>query len=163
MQEAYILTTCPYFDNLKFNIFDAVGSPQGHFITPVTACWEISIWPLISWAKRFISFLISNSVRLAISLSVKSPVTSPGFRSRGAEITRGGTFFKFNIGCMQQSGPNMKWWAKILNGVWAAMVPPPATALEITLPEWLKVPNSRYHGWRSLFQSGGHKCKLKKL
>jgi len=29
---SYILTTCPYFDNLEFDIFDA-GGPQCHFIT----------------------------------------------------------------------------------------------------------------------------------
>jgi len=29
---SYILTTCPYFDNLEFDSFD-VGGPQCHFIT----------------------------------------------------------------------------------------------------------------------------------
>jgi len=28
-------TTCPYFDNLEFDLFDA-GGPQCHFITSVT-------------------------------------------------------------------------------------------------------------------------------
>jgi len=33
---SHILTTCPYFDNLKFDIFDAGGGPQqGHFTTSV--------------------------------------------------------------------------------------------------------------------------------
>ena len=34
---SYILTTCPYFDNLEFDIFDA-GGPQCRFITSVTIC-----------------------------------------------------------------------------------------------------------------------------
>jgi len=32
---SYILTTCPYFDNLAFDIFDA-GGPQCHCIASVT-------------------------------------------------------------------------------------------------------------------------------
>jgi len=36
----YILTTCPYFDNLKFEIFD-VGCPQCHFIMSVTIAVRI--------------------------------------------------------------------------------------------------------------------------
>ena len=32
---SYILTTCPYFDNFGFEIFDA-GGPQCDFITSVT-------------------------------------------------------------------------------------------------------------------------------
>ena len=31
----YILTICPYFDNLEFNIFNT-GDPQCHFVTSVT-------------------------------------------------------------------------------------------------------------------------------
>jgi len=34
-----MLTTCPYFDNLEFDIFDA-GGPQCYFITSVT----IAVW-----------------------------------------------------------------------------------------------------------------------
>jgi len=30
-----IITTCPYFDNFEFDIFD-VGGPQSHFILSVT-------------------------------------------------------------------------------------------------------------------------------
>jgi len=45
---AYMLTTCPHFDNPKFDIFDA-GCPQCHFIT--------SVHCLIG-AKLFVSFLI---------------------------------------------------------------------------------------------------------
>jgi len=29
----------------------------------------------------------------------------PGYRSRGAKNHKGGTFLKYNIGCMQQPGP----------------------------------------------------------
>jgi len=36
----YILTTCPYFDNLEFDIFDA-GGYQCHFITSVTIAIRI--------------------------------------------------------------------------------------------------------------------------
>jgi len=32
VKASYILTTCPYFDNLEFDIFDA-GCLQCHFIT----------------------------------------------------------------------------------------------------------------------------------
>jgi len=32
---SYILTTCPYFDNLEFDIFEA-SALQCHFITSVT-------------------------------------------------------------------------------------------------------------------------------
>jgi len=35
IKASYILTTCPYFDNLEFDIFNA-GGPQWHFITSVT-------------------------------------------------------------------------------------------------------------------------------
>ena len=35
-----ILTTCPYFDNLEFDIFDT-GGPQCHFITSVTIAVRI--------------------------------------------------------------------------------------------------------------------------
>ena len=37
---SYILTTCPYFDNLEFDIFDA-GGPQCHFITSFTMAVRI--------------------------------------------------------------------------------------------------------------------------
>jgi len=37
---SYILTTCPYFDNLEFDIFDAVGS-QCHVITSFTMAVRI--------------------------------------------------------------------------------------------------------------------------
>jgi len=37
---SYILTTCPYFDNLEFDIFDASGY-QRHFITSVTIAIRI--------------------------------------------------------------------------------------------------------------------------
>jgi len=30
----YILPTCPYFDNLEFDVFDT-GVPQCHFITSI--------------------------------------------------------------------------------------------------------------------------------
>jgi len=36
----YILTTCPYFDNLEFDSFDA-GGHQGHFITFVNIALTI--------------------------------------------------------------------------------------------------------------------------
>jgi len=37
---SYILATCPYFDNLEFDIFDA-GGPQCHFITSFTMAVRI--------------------------------------------------------------------------------------------------------------------------
>jgi len=37
---SYILATCPYFDNLEFDIFDA-GGLQCHFITSVTIAVRI--------------------------------------------------------------------------------------------------------------------------
>jgi len=37
---SYILTTCPYFDDLEFDNFDA-GVPQWHFITSVTIAVRI--------------------------------------------------------------------------------------------------------------------------
>ena len=37
---SYILTACPSFDNLEFEIFDA-GGPQCHFITSVTIAARI--------------------------------------------------------------------------------------------------------------------------
>jgi len=37
-----MLTTCPYFDNLEFDIFDA-GGPQCYFITSVTDAFSISL------------------------------------------------------------------------------------------------------------------------
>jgi len=37
---SYILTTCPYFDNHEFEIFDAVG-PQCLFITSFTMAVRI--------------------------------------------------------------------------------------------------------------------------
>jgi len=40
VEVSYILTTCPCFDNLEFDIVDA-GGPQCHFITPVTIAVRI--------------------------------------------------------------------------------------------------------------------------
>jgi len=37
---SYILTTCPYFDNLEFDIFEA-SDLQCHFITSVTTALRI--------------------------------------------------------------------------------------------------------------------------
>jgi len=37
---SFVLTTCPYFDNFEFDIFDA-GSLQRHFITYVTTAVRI--------------------------------------------------------------------------------------------------------------------------
>ena len=50
------------------------------------------------------------------------PGPSPGFCSRGAENRKWGTFFSYNIGCMQQPGANMKWTG-----------PPLATTLVLSL------------------------------
>jgi len=36
----YVLTTCPYFDNLEFDIFDA-GCPKCHSIMSVTIAVRI--------------------------------------------------------------------------------------------------------------------------
>ena len=38
---SYMLTTCPHFDNLEIEIFDA-GGPQCHFITSFTMAVRIS-------------------------------------------------------------------------------------------------------------------------
>jgi len=40
MKISYILTTCPYFDNLELDIFNA-GGPQCHLITSVTIAVRI--------------------------------------------------------------------------------------------------------------------------
>jgi len=42
-----ILTTCPCFDNLEFDIFDA-GGPQYHFITSVTIAVRFAHFQYIS-------------------------------------------------------------------------------------------------------------------
>ena len=50
-----ILTTCPYFDNLEFHIFDA-GSPQCHFISrllPLQLGFEGFQWGLPGHFKFF--------------------------------------------------------------------------------------------------------------
>jgi len=44
---SYILTTCPYFDNLEFDIFDA-GGPQCHFITSFTMAVRFGRFQYIS-------------------------------------------------------------------------------------------------------------------
>jgi len=41
----YLLTTCPYFDNLEFDVLDA-GGPQCHFITSVTSAVRIRTLPV---------------------------------------------------------------------------------------------------------------------
>jgi len=47
LQVACILTTCLYFDNLEFDIFDA-GSPQCHYTTSVTIAIRILTISVIS-------------------------------------------------------------------------------------------------------------------
>jgi len=43
----------------------------------------------------------------------------PGFRNRGwPKTTKGGTFFKYTIGCMQHRGAKHEMGAQILNGAW---------------------------------------------
>jgi len=37
---SYVLTICPYFDNLEFDIYDA-GGPQCHIVTYVTIAVRI--------------------------------------------------------------------------------------------------------------------------
>ena len=37
----HMLTSSPYFDNLEFDIFDASGGPQCHYITSVTIAVRI--------------------------------------------------------------------------------------------------------------------------
>jgi len=52
--------------------------------------------------------LASGPLTVAGGLSsakiLPKPGPSPGIRRRGAETTKGGIFFKYNIGCMQQPG-----------------------------------------------------------
>jgi len=40
VKASHILTTCPYFDTLEFDVFDA-GGPQCHFITSLTTAVRI--------------------------------------------------------------------------------------------------------------------------
>jgi len=47
---SHILTTCPFFDNLEFDIFDA-GDAQCHFITSVTNAVRIRTL-LLTWKKK---------------------------------------------------------------------------------------------------------------
>ena len=71
----YILTTCPYFDNLKFDIFDA-GGPQYHFITSVLRAGRFPYVHRRRGAKCFTSFLISTLVPLALNLLMTSHLRS---------------------------------------------------------------------------------------
>jgi len=46
-------------------------------------------------------------------------------QARRQDLAAGGaTFFKYSIGCMQQSGENVKWGAPILNGGTGTTAPP---------------------------------------
>ena len=48
---SYILTTCPYFDNLEFDIFDA-GGPQCYFVTSFTMAIRIrTVLSTLAYAK----------------------------------------------------------------------------------------------------------------
>ena len=66
---------CAYFDNLKFEIFDADG-PQCHIIMSVLHAvrFHMSIEHL--GAKLFTSFLISTLVPLTLNLPMKSHLRS---------------------------------------------------------------------------------------
>ena len=46
---SYVLTTCPYFDNLEFDILDA-GGLQIHFITSVATAFRIRTLS-VHWLK----------------------------------------------------------------------------------------------------------------
>ena len=54
----YLQTTCPCFDNLEFDIFDASG-PQCHFITSVTIAARIRTLSVYYFKLNF-SFLKSK-------------------------------------------------------------------------------------------------------
>jgi len=46
----YVLTTCPYFDNFEFNIFDA-GGPQSHFICLLPLQLDLNAFSSLGQAK----------------------------------------------------------------------------------------------------------------
>ena len=56
-----MLTTCPYFDNLKFDIFVA-GGPQCHFVTSVLHAGRFPYVHRHLGGKRFTSFPISTLI-----------------------------------------------------------------------------------------------------
>ena len=65
------LTTCPNFDNPKFDISDA-GGAQYHFITSLMRAGR---FPHVHWhrnAKRFTSFLISTLTPLNLPMKSHS-------------------------------------------------------------------------------------------
>jgi len=53
VEVAYILTTCPYFDNLKFDSCGAGDRSSVPFCHVCTACCEISLCSLTLWCKTF--------------------------------------------------------------------------------------------------------------
>jgi len=62
-----MLTTCPYFDNLNFDISDS-GGPQCHFVTSALRAGRL---PNVHWhlgAKRFTS--ISDFYPYCISTNI---------------------------------------------------------------------------------------------
>ena len=75
-------------------------------------CWENVSAVLQRWApgngKHFVLIVFSLirpkelNVTQLIAVTFATVTLSPGFRSRWPKITRGGTFFKYNIDCMQK-------------------------------------------------------------
>jgi len=61
------LTTCPYFVNLEFDIFDAVG-PQCHFIRSVTIAVRIRILSVLSVKLSLVCSDIGKSLNVRPSL-----------------------------------------------------------------------------------------------
>jgi len=65
-----MLITCPYFDNLKFEIIDA-GGPQCHILSHL---YCISVCPLTPWCKTFYYFSdfypCSNGTKLVYEITL---------------------------------------------------------------------------------------------
>ena len=64
----YALTTCPYFDNLIFDILDA-GSPQCHFIRSLLRTGR---FPRVHWhlGAKLISGLLASAHDVPLALNL---------------------------------------------------------------------------------------------
>jgi len=72
---SYVLTTCPYFDILKFDVFNA-GGPLFPFVTSVLHVGRLFYVHCHFGAKRFTSCLIYALVPLVLNLLMKSHLGS---------------------------------------------------------------------------------------
>jgi len=71
---AYLPTSCPFFDNLEFDIFDAM-----EFGANLLSVLRAGRFPYIYWhrgVELLASFLISTFVRLALNLPMTSHLRS---------------------------------------------------------------------------------------